>query len=58
MHTATWIGIAMLAPFWWGLGLLVLGLIGDLSPGWRARVSRLFDRLEGQEASNAHHPAR
>lgn len=49
MHTAMWITIALLAPFWWGLGLLLLALLGDLSPGWRRRVSRLFDRLQGQE---------
>ncbi len=48
MHTATWIGIAMLAPFWWGMGLLVLALLGDVSPRWRGRVSRLFDRLDGK----------
>ena len=46
MQTATWITIALLAPFWWGLGLLLLALLGDLLPGWRARVSGLFDRLE------------
>ncbi len=49
MDTATWVTTALLAPFWWGLGLLVLALLGDLVPGWRAPVSRLFDRLEGRE---------
>ena len=49
MHTATWIAIALLAPFWWGLGLLVLALLGEVSSRWRARVSRLFDRLEDQD---------
>ncbi len=49
MDTATWVTTALLAPFWWGLGLLVLAVIGDVSPGLRAGVSRLFDRLEGQE---------
>ncbi len=49
MDTAKWIAIAMLLPFWWGLGLFVLALLGDLLPGWRAPVSRLFDRLEGGE---------
>ncbi len=49
METARWIAIAMLVPFWWGLCLLVLALLGDLLPGWRARVSRLFGRLEGRE---------
>ena len=49
MQTATWITIALLTPFWWGLGLFVLALLGDLSPGERARVSRLFDRLERRQ---------
>ena len=51
MNTATWITIALLAPFWWGLGLLVLAVLGDGLPGWRVRVSRLFDRLGGREES-------
>ncbi len=49
MDTAMWITIALLAPFSWGLGLLVLALLGDLVPGWRTPVSRLFDRLERRE---------
>ncbi len=48
METARWIAIAMLLPLWWGLGLFVVALLGDLLPGWRARVSRLFDRLDGR----------
>ncbi len=51
MQTATWIAIALLAPFWWGMGLLVLALLGDASPRWRGRVSRLFNRLDGQEGA-------
>ncbi len=50
MNTFSWIAIALLTPFWWGLGLFVVALLGDVSPGWRTRVSRLFDRLEGREA--------
>lgn len=38
--------IAMALPLWWGVGLLALALLGDVSPGWRPRVSRLFDRLD------------
>jgi uncharacterized membrane protein YesL len=49
MHTAIWIAIALLAPFWWGLTLAALAVLGDVWPAWRARVSRLFDRLEGLE---------
>jgi hypothetical protein len=45
MNTARWITFALLGPFWWGLGLLVLALLGDLWPGWRPAVERLFDRL-------------
>jgi hypothetical protein len=44
--TATWIAIALLTPFWWGMGLLALALLGDVSGSWRTRVSRLFERLE------------
>jgi hypothetical protein len=47
MHTATWIAIALLAPFWWAMGLSWLALLGDASTRWRPRVSRLFDGLEG-----------
>jgi hypothetical protein len=49
MDTAMKIAVALLAPFWWGLALLVLALLGDVVPGWRAVVSRLFDRLEDPE---------
>jgi hypothetical protein len=46
MTTATWIAIALLAPFWWAMGLLALAVIGSLSPWWGLRVSHLFDWLE------------
>ncbi len=46
MRTVIWITIALLAPFWWALGLFLLALLGDVSPAWRARVSRLFDRFD------------
>ena len=42
----TWMFVVLLAPFWWGLGLLVLALFADVSPLWRVRISRLFDRLD------------
>jgi hypothetical protein len=38
--------VALLTPFWWGLGLLALALLGDVSPLWRVPTSRLFDRLD------------
>jgi hypothetical protein len=43
-----WFAIILLFPFWWGMGLLLLALLGDLVPGWRGTVLRLFDRLEGR----------
>jgi hypothetical protein len=46
MTTAGWIATALLAPFWWAVTLLTMTVLGDLSPWWRARVSRLFDWLE------------
>jgi hypothetical protein len=46
MTTATWIAIALLTPFWWGLGLFTLAWLGDASPPLRRRVSGLFDWLE------------
>lgn len=47
LSTGDWIAVALLAPFWWGLGLLVLALLGDIAASWRGPVGRLFDRLEG-----------
>jgi hypothetical protein len=44
-----WITVALLTPFWWGLGLFVLALLGDLLPGWGEHVSRLFDRLGSRQ---------
>ena len=54
MTTATWIAIALLTPFWWGLGLFILAWLGDVSPPLRARVSRLFDWLERMRAELAN----
>jgi hypothetical protein len=44
--------IALALPLWWGMGLLALALLGDVSPWWRPRVSRLFDRLNRLRAVN------
>ena len=52
MTTATWIAIALLTPFWWGLGLLILAWLGDVSRPLRPRVSRLFDWLERTRAKS------
>ena len=52
MTTATWITIALLTPFWWGLGLFILAWLGDVSPPLRSRVSRLFDWLERTRAES------
>lgn len=46
MTTARWILIALLTPFWWASGLMLLALVADLLPSCRARVFGLFDRLE------------
>ena len=57
MTTATWIAIALLTPFWWGLGLLILAWLGDVSPPLRPRVLRLFDWLERMRAESPNEPA-
>jgi hypothetical protein len=54
--SATWIPIALLTPFWWALGLFVLAVLGDLSPRWRTRVSRLFDWLERTRTESPDEP--
>jgi hypothetical protein len=46
MTTAQWIAVTLLAPFWWGLGLLLLAWLADLVPSWRHRVFAVFNRLE------------
>jgi len=46
LNTGTRIAFALLLPFWWGMGLMVLAVLADVSPRWRPRVSRLFDRLD------------
>ena len=57
MTTATWIAVALLTPFWWAMGLFTLALLGDLSPRWRTRVSRLFDWLERSRAESPNDSA-
>jgi hypothetical protein len=57
MTTATWIAVALLTPVWWAMGLFILAVLGDLSPRWRPRVSRLFDRLERTRAESPKEPA-
>ena len=59
LDTVSWIAIALLVPFWWGMSLLVLAVLGDLSSWWRPRVSRLFAWLERtrEEPNEAAHPA-
>ena len=52
MTIAAWITVALLTPFWWGLGLFILAWFGDVSHWWRPRVSRLFDWLEGTRAKS------
>jgi hypothetical protein len=57
MTTAIWITIALLTPFWWGLALFILALVGDVSPAFRPRASRLFDSLERTRAESRTEPA-
>ena len=57
MTTAAWIAIALFTPFWWGLGLLILAWLGDVSPPLRPRVARLFDWLERTRAESPNEPA-
>jgi hypothetical protein len=53
MQTVMWITIALLTPLWWAAGLLLLAVLGDLSPRWHSRVSALFDRIEGRRGEPA-----
>ena len=53
----SWIAIALLTPFWWGLGLLILAWLGDVLSPLRSRVSRLFDWLERTRAESPNEPA-
>jgi hypothetical protein len=57
LNTAVLITIALLTPFWWALGLLILALLGDVWPRWRPRVSRLFDWLERTRVESPNEPA-
>ena len=57
MTTAIWIAIALLTPFWWGVGLLILAWLGDVSAPSRPRVRRLFDWLERTRAESPTEPA-
>jgi hypothetical protein len=57
VNAAVWIAVALLTPFWWALGLFILALLGDMSPAWRPRVSRLFDWLERTRAESPNEPA-
>ena len=53
MNTAMAITVTLLAPFWWGFGMLVLALSGDLLPVARPHVARLLERLEGTRMAAA-----
>jgi hypothetical protein len=57
LNTAVSIAIALLTPFWWGLGLLILAWLGDVSTRLRPRVSRLFDWLERTRVQPPNEPA-
>jgi hypothetical protein len=57
LNTGSWIAVALLVPFWWGMGLLVVALLGDVSPWWRVRATGLFDRLEGTHSGSTQRAA-
>ena len=46
MRPSQWILIALLTPFWWASGLMLLALVADLFPSWRQRVFAALTRLE------------
>jgi hypothetical protein len=46
---AFWITVVLLAPFWWGIGILLLALLGLAAPSLRASLNGLFARLEATE---------
>jgi hypothetical protein len=53
MNTVTAITVALLAPFWWSAGLLVVALSGDLLPAAGPHVARLLERLKGTRTEAA-----
>ena len=57
MTTAIRIGIALLMPFWWSVGLLILAWLGDVSASLRSPIRRLFERLERRRAESPTDPA-
>lgn len=44
--------LVLTAPFWWGMGLMLLALLAEPTPETRAGVSRLFDRLERKDTES------
>jgi hypothetical protein len=46
LTSVEWVGVALLTPFWWAMGLFVLALLGDIWPPMGVRVSHLFDELK------------
>jgi hypothetical protein len=46
MITSRWVLTALLTPFWWASGLMLLALVADLFPSCRARIFDLFYRMD------------
>jgi len=57
MTTTLWITVALLTPFWWGLTLFILALVGDELPAFRPRLSHLIAWLERTRAESPAEPA-
>ena len=46
VNTAAWVTVGLLTPFWWGMGLLLLSVLGDRVQPLRDRIVVFFSRLE------------
>ena len=53
MTTAAWIAIALLTPFWWGLGLFILAWFGDVSPRVLEKLNAEVNKVIGSEETKA-----
>jgi hypothetical protein len=54
---STWILVALLTPFWWGMGLLVVPCSGTFRHGGTSEPHVLFNQLEGTHSEPAERAA-